>query len=299
IMKLVNDRRTTDDTAADILGVQVFDYTQGSVIVHLLFYVRRASTINMAHIQIFLNANIPLNDDGNQTLSDQYVIRTVSVFDHNDCTFQHDILPKADCGGFGECVNVVGRYRCHCTGDVNTQSGACVPPTTFDNLLQAVPEAADDDKWWIVYAVVFGALFVIIFLLVIALCCIECSGGSNKERYLVHSQYELSSGQHGYHHDIRIDDEVAPGNPTSYKMQNEYSMGDEVIAYKSPRDTKSGFYEINPIYDDNKGGTIRTEKSYSSVTTKGSMKSETESAYHSTTNGDDSPSTSPPPDTSL
>jgi hypothetical protein len=77
-------------------------------------------------------------------------------------------------------------------------------------------------------------------------------------------------------------------------MQNEYSMGDEVIAYKSPRDPKSGFYEINPIYDDNKGGTIRTEKSYSSVTTKGSMKSETESAYHSTANGDDSPSTSPP-----
>lgn len=39
------------------------------------------------------------------------------------------------------------------------------------------------DSWWIVYAVVFGVLFVIIFLLLIALLCIECSGGSNKERY--------------------------------------------------------------------------------------------------------------------
>ena len=41
------------------------------------------------------------------------------------------------------------------------------------------------DKWWIVYAVVFGALFVVIFLLMIALCCIECSSGSNRERYLL------------------------------------------------------------------------------------------------------------------
>jgi hypothetical protein len=113
---------------------------------------------------------------------------------------------------------------------------------------------------------------------------------------MVHSQYELSSGKHAYHHDVRIDDEVAPGNPKSYRAENEYAMGDEVIAYRTARDNKGGFYEINPIYDDNKGGTIRTEKSYSSVTTaKGSVKSETESAYHSTTNGDDdSPSTSPP-----
>ena len=111
-------------------------------------------------------------------------------------------------------------------------------------------------------------------------------------RYMVHSQYELNSG---YHHDIRVDDEVAPGNPRSYKPQNEYTMGDEVIAYKTPGENKSGFYEINPIYDDNKGGTIRTEKSYSSVTTtKGSVRSDAESAYHSTANGDDSPSTSPP-----
>ncbi len=109
---------------------------------------------------------------------------------------------------------------------------------------------------------------------------------------MVHSQYELNSGQHAYHHDVRIDDEVAPGNPRSYKAQNEYTMGDEVIAYKTPGENKSGFYEINPIYDDSKGGTMRTEKSYSSA--KGSVKSETESAYHSTTNGDDSASTSPP-----
>ena len=104
---------------------------------------------------------------------------------------------------------------------------------------------------------------------------------------MVHSQYELNSG-HAYHHDVRVDDEVAPGNPKTFKAQNEYAMGDEVIAYKTPRDAKSGFYEINPIYDDNKGGTIRTEKSYSSV------RSEAESAYHSTGNGDDSPETSPP-----
>ena len=109
---------------------------------------------------------------------------------------------------------------------------------------------------------------------------------------MVHSQYELSNGRHAYHHDVRIDDEVAPGNPKTFKAENEYAMSDEVIGYRT-KDSKGGFYEINPIYDDNKGGTIRTEKSYTSVTTaKGS---ETESAYHSTANGDDdSPSTSPP-----
>lgn len=79
-------------------------------------------------------------------------------------------------------------------------------------------------------------------------------------------------------------------------------MRDEVIAYKNPKDTKSGFYEFNPIYDEANGGTMRTEKSYRSASTgqvdsgTGSVKSvmSTESAYHSTTNGDESPSTSPP-----
>lgn len=43
-------------------------------------------------------------------------------------------------------MNVVGTYRCHCTGDVDPQSGACVPPINFNDLLQAVPEEADDGE---------------------------------------------------------------------------------------------------------------------------------------------------------
>lgn len=53
-------------------------FREGSVIVHLLFYVRRASTINMGHIEIFLNTSIPIVL-GKQTLGNQYVIKTVSV----------------------------------------------------------------------------------------------------------------------------------------------------------------------------------------------------------------------------
>ena len=103
--------------------------------------------------------------------------------------------------------------------------------------------------------------------------------------------FQLQEGKHGYHHDVRTDDEVAPGNPKSFKG-NEYSLGDEVIAYKSP---KSGFYEINPIYDQAGGGTIRSEQSYRSADTeKINGGSETEISLHVSTNEDGTPSTSPP-----
>lgn len=46
---------------------------------------------------------------------------------------------------FGECVNVVGSYRCHCEGVVDETTGNCVGRSAIDPPLEPVP-VADDGK---------------------------------------------------------------------------------------------------------------------------------------------------------
>ncbi len=67
--------------------------------------------------------------------------------DHNECTFNHANLAKVNCGGFGQCVNFDGSYRCHCDGDVHPETGECVGELTVNDLLSLkVPKEADDGK---------------------------------------------------------------------------------------------------------------------------------------------------------
>lgn len=52
--------------------------------------------------------------------------------DFNECeNSDANDLPKVSCG-FGNCVNVIGTYRCHCDGDVDQNTGNCLdrPSTT-------------------------------------------------------------------------------------------------------------------------------------------------------------------------
>jgi hypothetical protein len=60
-------------------------FRQGSVVVHLLFYVISDSTMTSLQIRTFLLQNIPIKLGGEQTLGDQYVIdrNTLNVSGEN------------------------------------------------------------------------------------------------------------------------------------------------------------------------------------------------------------------------